>query len=327
MFEIASALAQRLENDGAVAIATIVGTSGSAPRPPGVSLAVTIDGGVIGSISAGCVDGAVYELCLDVLRTGAPQSCTFGPVDSPFATGLTCGGSIDVIVTLVKSDNTAVVAALRDRADGASARVVHVLSGPRFGALVSDCDPAGTEQVFIENAATQSRILVFGANDFGAALADVARAAGFRVTVCDPRPVFASSERFRGADDVVVAWPPRWLTAEPVDDRTAVAILGHDERFDADLIAVALRRGIRYVGAMGSRSAHTRRVEQLRASGIDDLTNLRSPIGLDLGAVTPEEVAISILAEIIANRTGATGRPLRSEVGRIHRRVVGHPVG
>ena len=180
-------------------------------------------------------------------------------------------------------------------------------------------------RVFVWAFAPKPRMLVFGAIDFAAAVARVGSFLGYHVTVCDARPVFATNSRFPEADEVVVDWPHRYLAAERdagrIDGRTVLAVLTHDPKFDVPLLEVALRLPeVAYVGAMGSRRTHEDRLERLREAGLEDkeIARLSSPIGLDLGARTPEETAISIAAEIIAGHWGGTGRPLAETAGRIH---------
>jgi xanthine dehydrogenase accessory factor len=162
--------------------------------------------------------------------------------------------------------------------------------------------------------------MVFGAIDFAAAVARAGKFLGYRVTVCDARPVFATTARFRDADEVIVDWPHRYLASASVDERTVICVLTHDPKFDVPLLEVALRTPAGYIGAMGSRRTHEDRLARLREAGLTEaeLARLRSPIGLDLGARTPEETAISIAAELIQLRWGGTGQPLTSTDGRIH---------
>jgi xanthine dehydrogenase accessory factor len=181
-------------------------------------------------------------------------------------------------------------------------------------------------RVFVWAFAPKPRMLVFGAIDFAAAVARVGSFLGYQVTVCDARPVFATTSRFPEADEVVVDWPHRYLGAEQeagrVDGRTVITVLTHDPKFDVPLLEVALRLPeVAYVGAMGSRRTHHDRLDRLREAGIteEEIDRLSSPIGLDLGARTPEETAISIAAEIIAGRWGGSGEPLATTSGRIHR--------
>ena len=180
-------------------------------------------------------------------------------------------------------------------------------------------------EVFVASHAPRPRMLVFGAIDFAAAVAQQGAFLGYRVTVCDARPVFATPARFPTADEVVVEWPHRYLAAQAdagaIDARTVICVLTHDPKFDVPLLEVALRLPeVAYIGAMGSRRTHENRLDRLREAGLTDteISRLASPIGLDLGARTPEETAVSIAAEIIARRWGGGGRPLAETGGRIH---------
>jgi xanthine dehydrogenase accessory factor len=163
-------------------------------------------------------------------------------------------------------------------------------------------------------------MIVFGAIDFAAAVARVGSFLGYRVTVCDARPVFATSRRFPDADEVVVEWPHKYLDHTETDERTVVCVLTHDPKFDVPLLEIALRRPLAYVGAMGSRRTNENRLRELRERGLsdDELSRLHAPIGLDIGARTPEETALSVAAEIVAARWGGTGSRLRDVSGAIH---------
>jgi xanthine dehydrogenase accessory factor len=174
--------------------------------------------------------------------------------------------------------------------------------------------------VFVESYAPPPRMLVFGAIDYAAAVARIGKFLGYRVTVCDARPIFATKARFAEADEVVVDWPHRYLSRTQVDARTVICVLTHDPKFDVPLLEVALRTPAAYVGAMGSRRTHDDRLARLRAAGLaeEELAGLASPIGLDIGARTPEETAVSVAAEIIALQWGASGRRLSETEGRIH---------
>lgn len=216
-----------------------------------------------------------------------------------------------------------------ERADAAVADDARGLLAAGRSAVLS-YGPDGQRQdagmeVFVAGHAPRPRMLVFGAIDFAAALAQQGAFLGYRVTVCDARPVFATAARFPAAEDVVVEWPDRYLTAQAeagaVDERTAICVLTHDPKFDVPVLEVALRLpAVGYIGVMGSRRTHDDRMRRLRDAGLTDaeLTRLASPIGLDLGARTPEETAVSIAAEIIARRWGGRGRPLTEMDGRIH---------
>jgi xanthine dehydrogenase accessory factor len=174
--------------------------------------------------------------------------------------------------------------------------------------------------VFVQSFAPAPRLLVFGAIDFAAAVARVGKFLGYRVTVCDARPVFATRARFPEADEVVTQWPHRYLAGLDTDERTVICVLTHDPKFDVPVLEVALRSPAAYVGAMGSRRTHADRLARLREAGLTDaeLSRLRSPIGLDLGARTPEETAVAIAAELIQLRWGGSGQPLTRTSGRIH---------
>jgi xanthine dehydrogenase accessory factor len=337
------------------AVATVVSVSGSAPRPPGAALAVDDRGEVVGTVSGGCVEGAVYELCGEALSTGEPGVHRFGWSDeSAFAVGLTCGGAIEVFVhpmpPVPDAARHVLLARVVTGPPGTPGRTLTVRDGVVSGTLgdpaldeeVAGCRTTGvirttdrgtgaSVEVMVEVAAPRPRLLVFGALDFAAALSDVGNLLGYRVTVCDPRPVFATDRRFPSAE-VVVDWPHRYLERAEVDERTAVCVLTHDPKFDIPVLTTALRMPLAYVGAMGSRRTHRERTRLLLEAGVtrDQLARLRSPLGLDLGARTPEETALSIAAEIVAHRHGATGRPLTDLTGPIHTRAAsrrtGHPI-
>ena len=343
----------------AVALATVVSTSRSAPRDPGAAMAVNASGEVVGSVSGGCVEGAVVEVAHQVLADGVPQLVTYGiSDDEAFAVGLTCGGILDVFVERLQLPTfDGLAATVRDEQPVALATVLQgSLAGAKVVvrpdtvegttgsegmdvAVVADSrgmlaqgatglrhyGPAGERRlddvaVFVQSLTPRPRMLVFGAIDFAAAVAQVGAFLGYRVTVCDARAVFATPARFPEADEVVVEWPHRYLARTPVDARTVICVLTHDPKFDVPLLEVALRTDAAYVGAMGSRRTHDERLARLREVGLSDkeLARLSSPIGLDLGARTPEETAVSIAAEIIGSRWGGSGRPLADTEGEIH---------
>ncbi|MEU1204216.1 XdhC/CoxI family protein [Nocardia sp. NPDC005825] len=338
------------------AVASIIGIGGSAPRPIGAALAVDADGTVVGSISGGCVEGAVYELCRESLATGATIRETFGYSDTDaFAVGLTCGGTIQVFVqSVTEANRTAVEQVLR--AEGEAVAMVRDLdsgavmalgtwwsSGHEFddrviaeaqamldaGATAVRTVGCGDEEitVFVESHVPPPRMIVFGAIDFAAAVARIGKFLGYHVTVCDARAVFATPARFPDADEVVVEWPDKYLARTRVDARTVVCVLTHDAKFDVPLLRVALRLPVAFVGAMGSRRTHEDRLQRLLAVGMTnaELARLKSPIGLDLGGRTPEETAVSIAAEIVAVRRGGTGISLGAYGGPIHRDAVAVP--
>ncbi|MFE5736081.1 XdhC family protein [Streptomyces celluloflavus] len=370
MLDIAEELHRWARQGRDFAVATVVAADGSAPRQPGAALAVDADGTAVGSVSGGCVEGAVYELCQEALRTGEPALERFGYRDEDaFAVGLTCGGTIDVLVTPVRRGGTGpaagtLTAALAAAARGETAAVARIVRGPagflgrallvradggHSGTLggppaldataveetraLLDAGRTATVEIgadgaqcgepvvlLVETSVPAPRMIVFGAIDFAAALAKVAKFLGYHVTVCDARPVFATRSRFPDADEIVVDWPHRYLDSQELDARTVLCVLTHDAKFDVPLLVRALRLPVAYVGAMGSRRTHLDRLERLREAGLGEreLRRLRSPIGLDLGARTPEETALSIAAEIVADRRGGTGTPLTGAHTPIH---------
>jgi xanthine dehydrogenase accessory factor len=358
----------------AIGVGTVVGTWRSAPRPPGACMLVGPDGSVVGSVSGGCVEGAVYELAGQVVAEGHPVLQRYGVSDDDaFAVGLTCGGILDVFVEKVSQETfpqldavaqdveagrpVAVVTVVEHpdptwlgrrlvvRPEGVDIPLAGNLDSDRAQAAIADdargllasgrCElltygPDGQRRgegmrVFCASYAPKPRMLVFGAIDFAAALARLGSFLGYHVTVCDARPIFATVSRFPNADEVIVAWPHRYLSeqgaAGAIDPRTVICVLTHDPKFDVPLLEVALRLpDVAYIGAMGSRRTGADLIERLREAGLseDELAHLSSPIGLDLGARTPQETAVSIAAEIIALRWGGGGGRLTQMGGRIH---------
>ncbi|GGU40230.1 XdhC family protein [Lentzea flava] len=285
------------------AVASVVAVRGSAPRPVGAAMAVGPSGAVIGSVSGGCVEAEVYDLACEVLATSQRRLATFGySDDTAFAVGLTCGGSLDV---LVQRDTPSLRAALQASVDGHPVSVRFEAEG----------------RVFTESWLPAPRLLVFGAIDHAAAVAEIGRFLGYHVTVCDARAVFATPERFPAAHEVVVDWPHRYLAATYTDAQTAVVVLTHDPKFDIPVLVEALGRPLAFVGALGSRRTCAERLARLREAGVGEaaLGRLRSPVGLDLGGRTPAETAVSIAAELVALRHGGTGLPLGDLSSPIHR--------
>ncbi|WP_330460564.1 XdhC family protein [Streptomyces sp. NBC_00820] len=403
MLDIAEELNRWAEQGRDFAVATVVAVGGSAPHGPGAALAVDADGAALGSVSGGCVEGAVYELCRQALQDGETVLERFGYSDADaFAVGLTCGGVIDVLVTPVRAADAArpvLAATLSAAARGETAALARIVAGPaellgrallvrrdgtsdsaydgsrdRFphgshsarsahsshgsydggfgvhpeldrtvaaeaGAFL-DAGRTGTLEVgeqgarcgspltvLVESSVPPPRMIVFGAIDFAAALVRVGKFLGHHVTVCDARPVFATRARFPEADEIVVDWPHRYLERTETDGRTVLCVLTHDAKFDVPLLRLALRLPVAYVGAMGSRRTHLDRCERLREAGATELelARLRSPIGLDLGARTPEETALSIAAEIVADRRGGSGLSLTGAHTPIHRDTAARP--
>ncbi|WP_461172524.1 XdhC family protein [Arthrobacter sp. Z1-9] len=369
------------------AVATIVRASGSVPRPVGSSMLVSDAGAVLGSLSGGCVEGAVVAAALESMDDGAARLETFGySAADAFAVGLTCGGELDVhiepangnhggrlaeaLLQLAACGPDEPVALVRRLDAGGSGAVVisrpaaaDVSRHPELRVLLdlpgdSGAGRARSEQLesFLRNGATgvlhlagpglctgeatllvesrlaPPRMLVFGANDFSAALLPAAKPVGYHVTLIDARPAFASQTRFQAADEVFTAWPHHYLAAEAaagrVDARTVICVLTHDPKFDVPLLETALALDVAFIGALGSRRSHVQRVGALLDNGVrpERIAQLHSPLGLDLGAVTPAEVAVSVLAEVIAARhPGASHQPLRETSGPIHQERAAKP--
>lgn len=321
MFEIADRLLRSVEAGHRIVVATAISIEGSAPRTVGTSMAMLDDGTVVGNISGGCIEGAVYELGQRVLETRVPEVAEFGFDDeTAFSVGLSCGGRIRVVTTMLGPDAASrpVLDQLRRAADGLPAELTTLVAGDSLGRASNDPEECRVTAHFTESTRAPARMLVFGATEFAAALCAAASVMGYAVTVCDPRATFATTERFPLAREVVVDWPPRYLGTAEVDERTVICVLSHDDRYDAELVAAALALPVGYVGAMGSRVTHDRRIAALQELGVAGIDRLHSPIGLDVGASTPEETAVSILAEVLAVRTGRSGARLAETHGAIH---------
>lgn len=300
MLELATRMLERLDAGVPLVVATAIAVDGRMPRTLGTSM--TWDGSAaIGSIAGGCIEGAVVEVAERVLDDSRTRVISFGVSDADaLSVGLACGGNVTLHLALVRPGD-ALVAGLRDAAAGRAAEVPLV-------------DAAG-EVVYLDAIEPPPRMIVVGAMEYSAALSAAAQALGFRVTVVDPRELFTTAERFPGAE-LVVAWPPEYLARTAIDARTVICHLGHDDRYDADLLEVALASPARYIGAMGSRTTTAKRRAALAERGVDS-ARLHAPIGLDVGAATPEETAVAILAEVLASRAGRLAEPLRSSDGSI----------
>src|SRR5215471_8042805 len=307
------------------AAATVIATRRSAPRPVGSKLLVGDDGTMEGSVSGGCVESDVYEACRGVLRGDSPRVITYGITDEQaLEVGLPCGGEIDVFV-------------------GAYAPAMYEQIGERRAVVYTDLESGEQRLVFegeddttdavIRSARSQvvgdgfaeffgppPRLLVFGAVDTGEALCRAAKELGWRTIVADARARFATRERMPSADELLVLWPDDALAQVKPDHATAVVVLTHDDKFDIPAITGTLETDAFYVGAIGSRRNQERRRGVLLDAGVPEeaLERLHGPAGLDLGAHTPPETALSILAEILAVRTGRAGGALRESTQRIH---------
>ena len=307
-----------------VATATVVKTERSAPRDPGAALAVNERGEVAGSVTGGCVEPAVYEEARAVLAGGEPRLVTYGIADEEaFEVGLPCGGTVHIFVEALRPELVQPLAeairaerpvALAVPVRGARAGDTRLVELDGDGGPVEDAARellqrgqtglvrVGEEEVFVSSFAPRPEMYVFGAVDHAAAMAEMGRYLGYRVTVCDARAKFATPERFPNVDELVVEWPDRFLAQAPVDERTAIVVLTHDHKFDVPLLETALAGPAGYIGAMGSRRTTEERTRLLRERGVSEsaLERVHAPIGLSIGARTPEEVAVAVAAEIVS---------------------------
>ena len=335
-------LAWRARGDR-LAIATVVRVSGSTPRPLGATLLAAKDARIAGSVSNGCVEADVYEAAMHASETGVATIIRYGISDGfAFTVGLSCGGQIDVLAEPVNGLHERVAEAIQG---GRSAVIASVIApesraGTRAawidGAVVEGSDPAllslaaeardalragasriahGDAEVFLGVIATPPLLAIVGASDVAMALARLAHALGYRVVISDPREALASRERFPEADELVNAWPEEALASLRFGPSSAIAILAHDDKFDHPALLAALKSAAGYIGAIGSRTTNEKRVAWLRAQGVGDrdIARVHAPIGLDIGATGVEEIALAILAEIVAVRRHRSGRSLSAE--------------
>ncbi|GAC1533759.1 MAG: XdhC family protein [Candidatus Velthaea sp.] len=356
MVEVRDAVRGWLANAKRVVVATLVEAEGNSPRDPGATFAVSSAGDVAGAISGGCVESELVETANAIFAGGPARTSEFGPEDL-LEGGLTCGGTIHVVsaeldARLFEAFDEAQTSALAIRLNPPFAHVV-VTRYAQTGSLGSSVfteavvdearamlaarssavrgfgpegEPIGDERVFIAAFVERPLMYVIGAIDFARPLTTIARVLGYRTILIDPRAAFATHERFPEADEIVMAWPDDALRSATIDDRTAIVTLAHDPKFDLPTLEIALRSRAAYVGAMGSRGTNERRLEALRACGLreDEIARLHAPIGLDLGARTPEETAVSIVAEIVARRHGRSGGNLTGGSGKLRGRQPAH---
>lgn len=346
MRDVLEQLTAWTERGDRLALATVVGVRRSAPRPPGAKMIVNERGELAGAVSGGCVEGAVVAIADGVIQGQAPRLEHFGIADDEaWDVGLPCGGEIDVWIQAYDPNRFAEAAR-----QGGRATEVTLLEGARPGAkLVVEADGARSGSLgapelddeaarvagellwaerserrgalFFDVTAPAPRLVIFGAVDVASSLSRLAHAAGWRPYVVDPRARFATPERFPGADEVIAGWPEEaFARLGGIDPATSIVVLTHDPKLDDAALQIALRSPARFVGAMGSRRAQATRRERLLDAGLseDEMARLSAPLGLDLGAVSGEETALSILAEVVAARHGHDGGRLSSASGRIH---------
>ncbi|HJP89102.1 MAG TPA: XdhC/CoxI family protein [Candidatus Limnocylindrales bacterium] len=325
--------------------AVVLRTYGSAPRQEGSVLLVADDGRMVGSVSGGCVEGAAAEAVAEARRTGVAKVVRYGISDDlAWSVGLQCGGTLDVLVEPTVPD--AVVAAARGAApgagDGIGTTVVTDLpadtpapasqrpgDAPAADATLEDLRratlAAGRSRtvelpdrtVFIEAFPATPRLVIVGATEVARSLVGLAKTLGYERIVIDARSAFATPERFPDVDRLIVDWPEEAFDAINLGPNDAVAVLSHDDKFDEPAVQDAMRRGARYVGAIGSKKTQAARRAHLLEAGMteEQLSHLHGPIGLDLGGREPAETALAILAEIVAARRGGSAAPMIDRAG------------
>ncbi|HEV2712991.1 MAG TPA: XdhC/CoxI family protein [Gaiellaceae bacterium] len=313
------------------ALATVIDTRRSAPRPLGSRLAISESGSLFGSVSGGCVESDVALQAGEVIADGTPRILPYGIADDDArSVGLPCGGEIDVFVAPV-SDAELVSKLRRSVEEGARGQLTTVVEGERAGEMTLELDgradaerPALVQEngqtLFVEPLAPPPLLLVVGAVDLADALCGLARQLGWRSAVADPRRALLTPARLPSAGSLIDGWPEDALARAGTDDRTAVVVLAHDEKIDIPALSWALRSDAFYVGALGSRRTQGLRRARLAEEGLsgEQLARLSGPAGLDLGGETLEETALSILAEIVAVRRGRDGGRLRDVKAAIH---------
>ncbi|NOZ71897.1 MAG: XdhC family protein [Chloroflexi bacterium] len=333
MQQLLPTLATWLQEGKSVALATVVKVYGSAPRPLGAKMGVSSQGEMVGSVSGGCVEGAVAQEALAVLASGTPKLCAFGIGDEwAQSVGLSCGGTIEVFIEPLPkipaawTEQETLAYATILTGEGRGQHLAVWADGHRTGQILPPelgqavyvaakqalrqqrterCQVriAGqTEEFFVEIFAPPPHLVIVGAVHIAVSLVDFAHALGFRTTVIDPRPAFATRDRFPQADEIILRWPDDVLPEMNIHPNTFIAVLSHDDKLDIPALAAALRSQARYVGALGSQQTMNRRRQALQAQGIggDQWQRLYNPIGLDIGASSPEEIALAIMAEVVA---------------------------
>lgn len=339
MKEVIADINRWLEESQPVALATVVQTWGSAPRKVGAKMALTPDGRIAGSVSGGCVEGAVVEEGTAVLTTNYPRLLHFGVADeTAWDVGLACGGTIEVFVerldtavahfihTLIQNDDAGAAITVIRGPEGVLGRKLAVSrAGERLGTLgdaALDAQAIAAEakavhpqrvqltdevEVFIDTVRPAPTLIMVGGVHIAIALTSYAKTLGYRTVVIDPRRAFGSDARFPHVDQLIQAWPDKAFAEVKVTPETAVALLTHDPKIDDPALKIILRERPFYIGALGSQKTHAKRVERLRGYGFgdDEIGRIHGPIGLNIGAQTPEEIALAIMAEIVQARSGS----------------------
>ncbi len=340
MYEVLSDIQHWLSANETVVLATVVSTWGSAPRGVGAKMALTPDGKLSGSVSGGCVEGAVFDAGIQAVRSGKPQLLHFGVSDeTAFTVGLACGGNIEVFVKpldvaffrfvqaeIEKGAPLAVITIIQGPSDYLGRELLLSSSGTVQGELGYELDEPGRQagqialekgqpgsvpvrlasgeefRLFVDVISPPPTLVMVGGVHIAIALASLAKTLGFHTVVIDPRRAFGNQERFSHADRLIQAWPQEAFGRITLTRSTAVAMLTHDPKIDDPALMIVLDSPVFYVGALGSRNTHAKRLRRLEEQGVsaEKLARLYAPIGLDLGGRTPEEIALSIMAEIVA---------------------------
>jgi xanthine dehydrogenase accessory factor len=316
MREVLTELTEWTKAGEEIALATVVETWGSSPRPLGSKMVVTRSGKMAGSVSNGCIEGAVFEEAQKVLKSGRSRVAAFGVADDvAFEVGLACGGHIEVFVEPIGAVHEQLIAMLQ-RNEQATLRT-NLVTGKAD--LVEGWTPPGPElahrdgDLFVEPFRRPAHLLIIGAIHIAIPLHRLAKLMGYRVTVVDARAKFATKERFPEADELIVAWPDDAMKELVIDNSSYVVILTHDPKFDLPALRSVLAKDAGYVGAIGSRKTNQNRFDALRAEGFteEQLARVHGPIGLDLGSRGAEETALGIMAEITSVRFGGSGSAMR----------------
>jgi xanthine dehydrogenase accessory factor len=326
----------------AIALATVIQTWGSSPRRAGAKMALTPDGGITGSVSGGCVEGAVFEAGVEVLKSNRPQLLHFGVADeTAWEVGLACGGSIDIFVkpldpeffdalrSVLEAEQTAIVATvvrgpeellgceMLVREDGTITGSLNANLDQQVISLARDSLTQGESrrvmlnedvEIFMDVQLPPPTLIAVGGVHITIALMALAKTLGYRTIVVDPRTAFGNEERFPNVDQLIQLWPQEAFHQIPITRSTAIAMLTHDPKLDDPALKVALPSPAFYIGALGSKTTQAKRRQRLLEDGLTEtqLNRLHGPIGLEIGAGTPEEIAMSIMAEIVAARNGVT---------------------
>ena len=297
-----------------VAIATVVETWGSSPRPLGSKMAISSSGKMAGSVSNGCIEGAVFEEAQKVLKAGQGRLVPYGVADDvAFEVGLACGGHVEVMIQPVTREHLRLID-LIEAEQPAELRTNLATGAVELREQAPQADqPVREGDWFVEPHGRAPHMIIVGAIHIAIPLHRLAKLMGYRVTVVDARAKFATAERFPEADELLVAWPDEALAGITLDRSTYVVILTHDPKFDLPALRSVLGKEVGYIGAIGSRKTNQNRFDELRSEGFTDeqLARVHGPIGLDLGGRGAEETALAIMAEVTAVRYSATGKTLK----------------